>query len=175
MKTASKLDSRDFGDNIISIEEQRERKDFEELDEQQHSQLQLPRPKEVNSKRMKSHFGFPHNEAGTVPSATIRKIESMNLTSDGHILKNEFLIRVSLKTTGYSVENNGQLCIPLKIRSRKNPSLSSKVSQPAIPDAFGDTDDIQTMSGAVMKLEEKYISIDSLMLTASQFNIPKAS
>ena len=103
-KTVS--DSKDFGvGDVISIED--ERKEAVDIDSEcefgavggggQHS-LKVPR------------------SALPLPLHCLRKIEAMNYSSEGHIVRNEFFVRVQLRAQGYSVEKRGELELPVKIR-----------------------------------------------------------
>ncbi len=94
----------------------------------------------------------------------IRKIESLNFSTNGHIIKNEFLVSIKVIAPDYILQNGGEMRVPFRIRERKEAVLL-KIEKPKLPSILGG--DIFTMSGAAMKLDERYISVDSLMLQSS--------
>lgn len=52
----------------------------------------------------------------------------------------------------------------MKIREKKTDVLMPKMQRPALPPTLQRLNNVFIMSGAAMRLDEKYISVDSLML-----------
>lgn len=53
------------------------------------------------------------------------------------------------------------------IREKKDDVLADKMERLALPSTLQRLNNVFVMSGAAMRLDEKYISIDSLMLQSS--------